>query len=115
MMGTISTHVLDLARGTPAKGVAVRLEIHRGDKGWVKLAEKRTDDDGRAQGLIAAGSALDAGRYRLTFGVGEYFRASGAPSFYGDVPVEFEVRDADQKYHVPLLVSPFGYSTYRGS
>jgi len=114
-MGTISTHVLDLARGTPAQGLAVKLEIHRGDKGWVKLVERRTDDDGRAQNLIAAGSALDAGRYRLTFGVGEYFRGLGSTTFFAEVPVEFEVRDADQKYHVPLLVSPFGYSTYRGS
>ena len=114
-MSAITTHVLDLARGAPAKGVQVTLEIHAASKGWVKLGSQATDADGRAQGLLAEGAALDAGRYRLTFAVGDYFRAAGTSSFYADVPVEFEVRDAKQRYHVPLLVSPHGYSTYRGS
>jgi len=114
-MSAITTHVLDLARGAPASGLRVTLEIHSGSKGWVKLGEETTDADGRAKGLLAAGAALDAGRYRLTFAVGDYFRAAGTTSFYAAVPVEFEVRDATQRYHVPLLVSPHGYSTYRGS
>jgi len=114
-MSAISTHVLDLSRGLPAPGVAVSLEIHRQDRGWVKLASIATDADGRVQNFLNPGSALDPGRYRLTFAVGEYFRARGEATFYPEVPIEFEVRDASQRYHVPLLLSPFGYSTYRGS
>ena len=114
-MSPITTHVLDLARGAPAVGLKVTLEIHSGSKGWVQLSEATTDNDGRAKSLLAAGAALDPGRYRLTFAVGDYFRGFKTTSFYATVPVEFEVRDPSQRYHVPLLVSPHGYSTYRGS
>jgi len=114
-MSTISTHVLDLARGIPATGMGVTLEIYRPDRGWVKLGEKETDPNGRVNEFTKPGSALDPGHYRLTFEVGEYFRAHGEPTFYPEVPVVFEVRDPTQGYHVPLLVSPFGYTTYRGS
>jgi len=114
-MSAISTHVLDLARGLPAPGVAVSLEIHRQDRGWVKLATTATDADGRVHDFLNPGSALDPGRYRLTFAVGDYFRARGEATFYPEIPVEFEVRDTSQRHHVPLLLSPFGYSTYRGS
>jgi len=114
-MSGITTHVLDLASGRPAAGVAVKLEILAPGKGWTALAERVTDADGRVKDLIAAGSQLDAGRYRLTFAVGEYHEKAGRPGFHPEVPVVFEVRDPSQSYHVPLLLSPFGYSTYRGS
>jgi 5-hydroxyisourate hydrolase len=112
---SITTHVLDLELGRPASGVRVTLEIHRPDRGWVELARRTTDGDGRVKDLIAAGGSLDAGRYRLTFATGEYFGARNVRTFYPAVPVEFEIGDATQHYHVPLLLSPFGYSTYRGS
>lgn len=114
-MSGITTHVLDLASGRPAAGVAVRLEVSIADRGWVVLADKLTDADGRVKDLLAAGSKLDAGRYRLTFATGPYFAARGQDCFHPEAAITFEVRDAAQHYHVPLLVSPFGYSTYRGS
>jgi 5-hydroxyisourate hydrolase len=114
-MSRITTHVLDLAAGQPAAGVSVRLELLGEDDTWITLARAVTNADGRANELVAAGSRLDAGRYRLTFGTGEYFSARGIESFHPEVLVTFEVRDASQHHHVPLLLSPFGYSTYRGS
>ena len=114
-MSGITTHVLDVALGRPAQGVPVRLEFLDGERGWVTLAERVTDADGRVRDLIAAGTAPEAGRYRLTFGAGAYARARGSATFYPEVPVVFEIRDPGQHHHVPLLLSPFGYSTYRGS
>jgi 5-hydroxyisourate hydrolase len=113
-MSGITTHVLDLASGRPAAGVAVKLEIFAG-KGWTALADRVTDADGRVRDLIAAGSALDAGRYRLTFATGPYLAAQGHAAFFPEAAIVFEVRDPAQHHHVPLLLSPFGYSTYRGS
>jgi 5-hydroxyisourate hydrolase len=109
-MSAITTHVLDVSRGRPAGGVAVRLDL----VGAGELGEGRTDSDGRLRTLMGA-RPLEAGVYRLTFAVGEYFRESGIETFYPTVEITFEVRDPGQHYHVPLLVSPFGYSTYRGS
>ena len=114
-MSGITTHVLDLALGQPARGVSVRLEHHSPARGWVVLAEKRTDADGRVLDLLAAESKLAAGRYRISFGTGEYFGGRGQACFHPEVTVAFEVADAAQHYHVPLLVSPYGYTTYRGS
>jgi 5-hydroxyisourate hydrolase len=118
-VSAITTHVLDLAKGTPAAGVAVvleiRVELREPSEMWKTLAERTTDADGRVRDFIAAGSRLDVGRYRLTFSTGEYFAAQRIASFHPHVMVEFEVRDAAQHHHVPLLLSPFGYSTYRGS
>jgi 5-hydroxyisourate hydrolase len=111
----ISTHVLDLAAGTPARDVPVQLDVQSGAQGWVTLAKRVTDADGRARDLIAGGARLDAGTYRLTFGTGAYFAAQGRPTFFPEAIIVFEVHDASQNYHVPLLLSPFGYSTYRGS
>jgi len=113
-MSGITTHVLDLAMGRPARGVTVRLEVRQGTQ-WVGLATRATDDDGRVKDLLAEGARLDAGFYRLTFETGPYFTRLGMLTFYPEVPVLFEVTDAAQHHHVPLLVSPFGYSTYRGS
>ena len=111
----ITTHVLDLSSGQPAQGMGVTLEIQRQGHGWVKLGERKTDADGRVKEFLQPGSALDRGHYRLAFEVGAYYGGRGEATFYPVVPVEFEVRDPSQRYHVPLLVSPFGYSTYRGS
>jgi 5-hydroxyisourate hydrolase len=114
-VSAITTHVLDLTSGLPARGVAVRLEIERGDRGWTALGERVTDDDGRVRDFMPQGARLDPGRYRLTFRSGEYFRARGASAFHPEVVVTFEVADASRNHHVPLLLSPFGYTTYRGS
>ena len=113
-MSVITTHVLDLALGRPARGVPVKLEL-LAEGGWVTLAERVTDDDGRVRDLIATGTRLTAGKFRLTFSTGDYAHAHGGTTFYPEVPITFEIQDPDQHYHVPLLLSPFGYSTYRGS
>jgi len=108
----ISTHVLDTARGLPAAGLRVRLEQQSGGA-WLDAGAASTDSNGRVAQLLAEGRALDAGLYRLTFFTAEYFH--GSDSFYPEVTVQFEIRDASRHYHVPLLLSPYGYTTYRGS
>jgi 5-hydroxyisourate hydrolase len=113
-MSAITTHILDTSRGRPAGGVRVVLEV-RADEGWRLLGQGRTDADGRLKNLLPADFALQAGVYRLTFLTSDYFAAEGSESFYPEVALSFIVNDAAAHYHVPLLVSPFGYSTYRGS
>ena len=110
-MSGITTHVLDTSRGRPAAGVAVALARETAD-GWVAVGRGATDADGRLKNLT--GAEVAAGTYRLTFETGAYFAALGVESFYPRVAVIFSV-DAGEHYHVPLLVNPFGYSTYRGS
>ena len=113
-MSTLSTHVLDTSLGRPAAGVAVTLE-RLGAGGAPTLAGfGRTDEDGRLRDFPPAGHVLVKGDYRLRFDTAAYFGESGRESFYPSVTVEFRVGD-DAHYHVPLLLSPFGYSTYRGS
>ena len=114
MMSGITTHVLDTARGKPASGVPVTLEIREGDV-WRVLGKAATDADGRARHLLPEGAAPVPGTYRITFATGDYFRDQGIEGFYPEAAVVFDVRDAAQHYHVPLLLSPYGYSTYRGS
>ena len=109
-MSAITTHVLDTARGRPAAGVAIRLE-HEGQV----LGRGETDADGRLRTLLPAGTPLQPGVYRLVFDTGAYLAAQRVDAFYPEVSVDFEVVDGGQHYHVPLLLSPFGYSTYRGS
>lgn len=111
---SISTHVLDTSKGKPAAGVAVRLERRDGSR-WTELSRGTTNTDGRVAALLADGAAAPGGSYRLTFDVGAYFAGFGVESFYGEVTIDFMIRDTAAHYHVPLLVSPFGYSTYRGS
>ena len=117
-MGRLSTHVLDTARGKPAAGVRITLyrisgQSHR------KIAEMVTNADGRTDGPMLEGAALKAGSYELVFAAGNYLRASGQAGegvlFLDEIPIRFGVPDPDGHYHVPLLISPFGYSTYRGS
>jgi 5-hydroxyisourate hydrolase len=105
-MSGITTHVLDTARGRPASGVPVRLEFRDGSQ-WREIGRGTTDDDGRLRTLT--GPSIEAGTYRITFDT------SGRSEFFPEVAIVFEVKDAQQHYHVPLLLSPFGYSTYRGS
>ena len=110
-MSAITTHVLDLTAGTPAAGVGVTLE-QASVTGWTLLARAATDADGRVRDAFAAPTA---GRYRLTFATGAFFAARGVASFHPEVSVVFDVADPERHLHVPLLVSPFGYTTYRGS
>ena len=114
-MSAITTHVLDTSLGRTAPGVAVRLDVQMEGKGWTTLAERVTDRDGRVRDFVQVGTRLDAGVYRLTFRTGDYFASIRKETFFPEAVVVFEIKDASQHYHVPLLVSPFGYSTYRGS
>jgi 5-hydroxyisourate hydrolase len=109
---TLSTHVLDATTGRPAAGVQVRLERSAGD-GWSAESEGQTGTDGRLR--LPDGAAASPGVYRITFGSGAYFSARGSSSFYPEVTVTFEVTGQGDHYHVPLLLSPYAYSTYRGS
>jgi len=111
---SVSTHVLDTSAGRPASGIPVHLQRLDGDR-WVDVSRGTTDADGRAGALIPAGTPAPAGTFRLTFAVAAYFASRGQSAFYETIAVEFIVRDAAQHHHVPLLLSPFGYSTYRGS
>ena len=112
-MSPITTHILDTAAGCPADGVAVTLE-QQGAGGWSALARGTTDSDGRVRDLLPEGS-LEAGVYRITFDIDAYFQRQSIRGFYPHATIVFRVDDPSQHYHVPLLLSPFGYSTYRGS
>lgn len=113
-MSAITTHILDTSLGRPAAGVRVELHFALSAGEWTRVGAGTTNDDGRARDLMGA-APLAAGTWRLTFHVAEYFARSGRTAFYPEVQVTFAVADAAQHYHVPLLLNPFGYSTYRGS
>jgi 5-hydroxyisourate hydrolase len=114
-MSTISTHILDTSRGRPAAGVSIALEVLNAGEGWSRLAEGETDADGRVSQFGVSESQLVPGTYRLVFAVAKYFESLQQKSFYPEVVVTFLIDAAAEHYHVPLLISPFGYSTYRGS
>jgi len=114
-MSTISTHILDTSRGGPANGVHVRLDFQNLDESWSQIAEAWTDDDGRVKPFFLVETLLNAGNYRLVFDTEAYFSAYKIDCFYPQVCVSFKIGDSPQHYHVPLLLSPYGYSTYRGS
>ncbi|MDT7807872.1 MAG: 5-hydroxyisourate hydrolase [Acidobacteriota bacterium] len=114
-MSGITTHVLDTARGRPAAGVPVRLETRVEGGGWYTLGRGVTDEDGRLRDILPPAQALAEGSYRLTFDTASYFAAEDTVGFYPEVCVTFVVRDPSAHYHVPLLLSPYGYTTYRGS
>jgi 5-hydroxyisourate hydrolase len=107
----ISTHVLDTSRGQPAANIAVKLD-RRESGDWREVARATTDGDGRVRELA---SEAEPGIYRLTFEVSGYFSALGQEYFFPFVSVVFQLRHPNERHHVPLLISPFGYSTYRGS
>ena len=109
-MSTVSTHVLDIGLGRPAEGVGVTLTCE-----GALVASGLTDESGRVGGLGTEGESLSAGSYRLTFAVRDYFARTGREAFYREVVVQFEVGGGSEQYHVPLLLGPFGYTTYRGS
>lgn len=114
-MSAITTHVLDTARGRPAVGVQVVLEQIDAREQWQIVGRGATDADGRLQTLMAASIAPLPGIYRLVFDTRAYFDAQEIRAFYPQVIVTFEVAESDEHYHVPLLLSPFGYATYRGT
>ena len=108
----ISTHILDTSRGRPAQGVAVTLEQQAGSS-WSELARGTTDNDGRVKPLLA--EIPSEGTFRISFEVAPYFQKLGGDAFFPRVQIEFHVKAKGEHYHVPLLLNPFGYSTYRGT
>ena len=116
-MGRLTTHVLDTANGCPAPGITVR--VFRLDGERHEIARSVTNADGRCDAPLLAGDAFEPGRYEILFAAGDYFRALGAalpePPFVDEVVLRFGIADAGKHYHAPLLVSPWSYSTYRGS
>jgi 5-hydroxyisourate hydrolase len=111
---SVTTHVLDTSAGRPAAGVRVALDALDRQAGWRRLGDGATGENGRLEGLVPEGR-LQAGTHRLVFETGAWFAARGLATFYPEVSVVFEVTDPTGHFHVPLLLSPFGYSTYRGS
>jgi 5-hydroxyisourate hydrolase len=119
MPGRLTTHVLDTAQGRPAAGMSIALWRLHAEGGRVLLKEVRTNQDGRTDQPMLAGEEFAPGVYELVFAVGEYFASQGTPlptpPFLSEVPVRFGIADPSGHYHVPLLTSPWAYSTYRGS
>lgn len=114
-MSAITTHILDTTTGLPGVGIPVVLERKTHASGWQSIAEGITDTDGRAKDLLSSTEAFLPGHYRLVFDTATYFAMRSMECFFPLVTVGFVVKDPAQHYHVPLLLSPFGYSTYRGS
>jgi 5-hydroxyisourate hydrolase len=113
-MSAITTHVLDTSRGQPASGVRVALDALEGGD-WRRLGAAETDADGRVRTLLPADTPLTPGVYRLTFDTAPYFEVRNLPTIYPAVVVLVRTEPGHAHYHVPLLISPFGYTTYRGS
>ena len=114
-MSAVTTHILDTMTGEPAAGIPVVLERKTHTSGWQVIAQGTSDADGRVTDLLGAHDAFLPGHYRLTFEVGPYFQLGNTECFFPQVSINFAVRDALLHYHVPLLISPYGYTTYRGS
>jgi len=114
-MSAVTTHVLDITVGKPGAGIPVVLERKTHSSGWQAVAEGMTDVDGRINDFLSTREAFLPGHYRLIFETGPYFLLSNIECFFPQVTISFVVKDTLQHYHVPLLLSPFGYSTYRGS
>ena len=110
----ITTHVLDTSAGQPANGIEVILYCQKQDGTWIQLASKLTDSDGRIADFLTS-EGITTGRYRLVFSTEAYFKSRGTAAFYPEVTIDFVVTTESENYHVPLLLSPYGYTTYRGS
>ncbi|CAO95213.1 hydroxyisourate hydrolase [Erwinia tasmaniensis] len=110
----LSVHVLNLQTGVPTAGVAVELEQQQ-KQGWVKLASGITDKNGRIAELYPAGQSMATGHYKVVFKTGDYFKQQQQPTFFPEIPVIFQVEKSGEHYHIPLLLSQYGYSTYRGN
>ena len=110
----LSVHVLNLQDGLPSPGVSVTLEKHA-ENGWQALNQAVTNEQGRITALYPQGQALQSGTYRVTFKTGDWFKKQQTASFFPEVPVIFAVDDSVAHYHIPLLLSPYGFSTYRGN
>jgi len=113
-MTQITSHILDTSRGLPAQSVQITLTQQQGD-GWVRLGSAETNDDGRVSDFIGSNDVLPAGVYKLLFHISDYYQRLGIESFYPYAEIVFKIAGDGQHYHVPLLLNPFGYSTYRGS
>lgn len=113
-MSQITTHVLDTANGFPAEGITISLQRPLGKDQWQDITSGTTNSDGRVPNFLDENKVLEPGIYRMIFDTKSYFEQAGVKGFYPEVPVIFEIDDT-QHYHIPLLLSPFGYSTYRGS
>lgn len=113
-MSRITTHILDTSAGKPVKGVRVSLHCLNNNSVWEEISEGITDDDGRIRDLISANKNLNPGIYKLKFLTGEYYDKNKIRSFYPFVEIIFEI-EKEEHYHIPLLLNPFGYTTYRGS
>jgi len=113
-MSQITTHVLDTSKGKPAEGIAVTLQKPDGHDNWQDLGQGVTNSDGRITNLLSSDHVLPKGTYRLVFATGSYFDKANVKTFYPHVLIIFQINDSAH-YHVPLLLNPFGYSTYRGS
>ena len=116
-MSTLSTHVLDVSLGRPAANLTIVLEARSGSdpNKWTLVSSGVTNADGRVKDFLPPGTRLETGVYRLTFDTAEYFSAQRVTGFYPHVTITFEIQAPNEHYHVPLLLSPFGFSTYRGS
>ncbi|MBL4654742.1 MAG: hydroxyisourate hydrolase [Bacteroidia bacterium] len=113
-MSQLTTHVLDTSQGKPAQGITVILHQEIDNDSWQEMARGETNEDGRVTDLLPDNQELKPGNYRLTFLTEDYFSKSNIKGFYPSVPVVFSITD-EEHYHVPLLLNPYGYSTYRGS
>ncbi|MCP4460987.1 MAG: hydroxyisourate hydrolase [Cytophagales bacterium] len=113
-MSQITTHVLDTAKGQPAEGIMIFLQRPIMDGHWESITSGVTNSDGRVDNFMASDQVIEPGIYRMLFDTRAYFEKNNVVGFYPEVPVIFEISDTDH-YHIPLLLSPFGYSTYRGS
>jgi len=114
-MKKISTHVLDVAQGKPAKDLAVRLERRESSGSWAPMGSSRTDKDGRCSQLLSENEDLRPGLYRLSFDAATYHHSENVEGLYPVVEITFQVREGESQFHIPLLLSPYGYTTYRGS
>lgn len=113
-MSQITTHILDTSTGKPANGIEIKLFIFHDDSTWLEIANGTTNKDGRITNLLSDDMKLSRGIYKMNFQTGKYFEEKGLKKFYPYVEIIFEI-DSEDHYHIPLLLSPFGYSTYRGS